>query len=98
MTSPWQSSEEFELTIVEMLPSQRSRRGDQSAEAGPISGCDTLSDSVIVIPTNGGGRVFPDPIQALDRIGPIVHNVAQKQTDIERFLDRGERRPIRVYV
>lgn len=68
-------------------------RGER-AESGSVSGGNALSDGVVVVSPNGAGCVLTDPFDAGERIGPVIDHIPQEQAGIERFLDRGKRRPV----
>ena len=59
---------------------------------------DPAPSDVIVIPAHGGLNILTDPVDARDRIGAVIHQIAEKQADIERLLDRAQGGPVRVNV
>ena len=77
---------------------QRSSRGGQSVQAVVFLHRDMLGDCVIVIATHGDHRMPADPIDAANRVGAVIDQIANEQADVERFLNRGQRRPVRMDV
>ena len=47
-----------------------------------------------MVAADHAGRVASDPVNAGHRVGGIVHNIAQKQTCVEFFIDRCESGPV----
>ena len=83
---------------IEDAPMDKPRRGRQPAKTAARLGGNPLGDRVIVVSADGGRRPRVDPIDAGDRIGRVLDQVAEEKTRVERLLDRGERRPVRMNV
>ena len=94
----WHPHQVFQVKPAEQFPMQRSRRRRQAMQSGDFLDRNSLRDRVIVIPSHRSVGVLSDPIDAGDRIGSVIHKIADEQARVERFLHRCECRPIRVNI
>jgi len=76
----------------------RSRCCRQDRQSSLLLDGNTLCYSVVVIATHSRRRMTANPFQTRNRIGCVVDQIAQKQTDVKGFVDRGQRGPISVDV
>jgi hypothetical protein len=79
-------------------PVDGARGGGQPPQPGAVFGGNPLRHGVIVIAADSRGRVRTNPIDARQGIGRVIDQVAEEQANVVRFLDRGERGPIRMDV
>ena len=83
---------------VENSPMYRPCRCRKIAISGAAVGRYALSDGVIVVAADDD-RILPaNPIQAGNRIGPVIDEIADEQTRVKRFANRRQRRPVRMDV
>ena len=88
----------FHAGRSEHPPMDEPRRGGQPAKAASLLGGNALRDGVVVVSADGGRRPGLHPIDAGERIGRVLDQVAEKQARVERLIDRGKRRPVRMDV
>ena len=93
-----QPGEELIPGRIDQVPVQWPRGNGELAEPAAPLGQDSLGHGVIVIPAHRGLDILPHPIDARNRIGTIVDEVAEEQTGIERLLNRAQGGPVRVDV
>ena len=83
-TSDGQTRKKFHLFASEHLPMQRPNGRCDRFEARPGPYRDPLCHGMIVIPANDRCRMLANPLQTVDRITAIVHQIACDETGIER--------------
>ena len=80
----------------ERLPHRRPCRLRQVPKPRLAGDRNVLRHSVVVIAPDGISRVFHRPANTGTRIGPVVDEIAQTETHVERLFNRRECRPVGV--
>ena len=91
-------SEVMKVLVGEKFPVQGTSDGGECAKTTSSVGGDSLRNGMVVIATNDRRRVSANPIDAGDRLDPVIDEVSCEQAGVKCLFNRLKRRPIRVNV